>query len=247
MPAAAGYAPPAPKKSSSVPILVGVLAAVVVGGMCVVGILVALLLPAVQAAREAARRAQCQNNLKQIGLAMHNYHGAYGVFPPAYVADENGKPMHSWRVLLLPFLEQAALYEQYDFDEPWNGPKNRRLSQTIVAVYACPSQGPPSTNTNYVVVVGPNTIFRDGQPARMLDITDGTSNTIMVIDAGNTGVNWLEPRDLDMNSALSVSGRHPGAVNVLMADGSVRALPTGPRGTQNLQQLLTMDGGEAVQ
>jgi len=242
----ATYAPPASKKSSSVPILVGVLAAVVLGGVCIVGILMALLFPAVQAAREAARRSQCANNLKQIGLAMHNYNDAYGSFPPAYIADENGKPMHSWRVLLLPYLEQTALYGQYNFDEPWNGPNNSRLAATVVPIYGCPSQGAPISNTSYVVVLGPNTIFRDDQPARLQDITDGTSNTILVIDAANTGINWLEPRDLDMNSVLSVSGRHPGVVQVLMADGSVRTLPVGAGGTQNLPQLLTMDGGEVV-
>ncbi|MBI3467873.1 MAG: DUF1559 domain-containing protein [Planctomycetes bacterium] len=241
----AGYMPP-PKKSSAVPILVGVLAAVFVGGVCIVGILVALLLPAVQAAREAARRSTCQNNMKQIALAMYNYQDTYGTFPPAYIADEDGKPMHSWRVLLLPYLKQKALYSQYHFDEPWNGPNNSRLAATIVPVYACPSQAGPSANTNYVVVAGQNTMFRGDQPARVQDIRDGTSNTVMVIDAGNTGINWLEPRDLDMNSVLSIMGPHPGVVQVVMADGSVRALPVGPGGTQNLQPMLTIDGGEVV-
>src|SRR4029453_12945484 len=74
---------------------------------------VALLLPAVQQAREAARRTQCKNNLKQIGLALHNYADVYGSFPPAYIADETDKPMHSWRVLILPFLDQDQLYKEY--------------------------------------------------------------------------------------------------------------------------------------
>jgi hypothetical protein len=240
-PAAAAYAPPAAKKSSTVPILIGVLAAVVLGGMCLVGILVALLLPAVQAAREAARRSSCQNNLKQIALALHNYNDVYGSLPPAYVADENGKPMHSWRVLILPFLEQQALYDQYKFDEPWDGPNNSRLAQTIVSVYGCPSEGQLSANTSYVAVVGPNTAFQGDQPVKFRDITDGLSNTLMVIDAANTGINWMEPRDLDMTSVFSATGRHPKVINVMMGDGSVRSIPVGD---PNLQAMLTINGGE---
>src|SRR6476661_8060061 len=109
--------------------------------IAIIAVLVALLLPAVQQAREAARRSQCKNNLKQIGLALHNYHDVNGCFPPAYIADENGKPMHSWRVLILPYLDQAALHTEYNFSEPWDGPNNSRLLARRPAVYACPSHG----------------------------------------------------------------------------------------------------------
>src|SRR5262249_42952585 len=78
-----------------------------------------------------ARRSQCKNNLKQIGLAMFNYHDAYGCFPPAYIADADGRPMHSWRVLLLPFLDEAARYRKYRFDEPWDGPNNSELATSV--------------------------------------------------------------------------------------------------------------------
>lgn len=82
-------------------------------------------------AREAARRAQCSNNLKQIAFSLHSYHDRYGCFPPAYIADEEGKPMHSWRVLILPFIEEQALYDRYAFTEPWDGPSNRRLAGPV--------------------------------------------------------------------------------------------------------------------
>ena len=85
----------------------------------IVGLLTTLILPAVQSSREAARRTQCVNNLKQIGLAMHNYHATYDTFPPAGTVDAEGKPLLSWRVLLLPFLEQDALYRQFHLDEAW--------------------------------------------------------------------------------------------------------------------------------
>ncbi|MBM4093450.1 MAG: DUF1559 domain-containing protein, partial [Planctomycetes bacterium] len=96
MPAPGPMPAPAPRSSTNTLLIV----AIVLGAMCVcsVPILVALLLPAVQAARESARRMRCQNNLKQIGLALMNYHDTYKRFPAAYIADENGRPMHSWRV-----------------------------------------------------------------------------------------------------------------------------------------------------
>ena len=100
---------------------------------------VALLLPAVQAAREAARRSQCCNNLKQIGLALHNYHMVFKTLPFAVVTNEDGKPMQSWRAAILPFIEQPALVKQYDPREPWDSPKNRAISPMMPSVFRCPS------------------------------------------------------------------------------------------------------------
>ena len=105
---------------------------------------IGLLLPAFSSAREAARRMQCLNNLKQIALALHNYHDVYGVFPPAYIPDAQGKPKHSWRVLILPFLEEQGTYEKYDFDEPWDGPNNRALLTSMPrATPVHPTPGTP--------------------------------------------------------------------------------------------------------
>ena len=95
-----------------------------------------LLLPAVQSAREAAFCVVCSNNLKQIAMALHMYNEQYGSFPPAYIADENGNPKHGWRVLILPFLDEQALYDKYDFDEPWNGPNNSKLADSMPPVYS---------------------------------------------------------------------------------------------------------------
>ena len=95
---------------------------------------VASLLPAVSAAREAARRAAGSNNLKQIGLAMHNFHESYGGFPAAYSGDKTGKPLLSWRVHILPFVEGEALYRQFKLDEPWDSPHNKKLIARMPAV-----------------------------------------------------------------------------------------------------------------
>jgi len=165
------------------------------------GILVALLLPAVQAAREAARRVACTNNMKQIGLAMYSYEQKYGCFPPAFIPDKDGKPLHSWRVLVLPYLGQQALYAQYRFDEPWDGPHNRTLASQMPSVYACPTDMPPGGSvTSYAMLVGPHAISTGPKGRSSSEIKDGLSNTIMVAEAADAGINWMEPRDLNTES-----------------------------------------------
>jgi type II secretory pathway pseudopilin PulG len=217
------------------------------------GILAALLLPAVQSAREAARRTQCMNNLKQIGLALHTYHDEYNTFPPAYVADAGGKPMHSWRVLILPYLEERALYNEYDFSEPWDGPNNSRLLARMPRVFACPSDSSStaSTTTDYAGVLGEHCVFRGTQPVRMADISDGTSNTLLVGEAAGARIPWMKPADIniDQHPALGdpdgFSGNHAGGVNFLHCDAAVRfiSLSINP---QTLTALFTRDGNEVT-
>jgi prepilin-type processing-associated H-X9-DG protein len=225
------FAPP-PKQAAGAVVVVVTVVGIFMGLLTCGGILIALLLPAVQAAREAARRAQCCNNLKQIGLAMHNYHDTYGSFPPAYIADADGKPMHSWRVLILPFIEQSPLYDQYDFNEPWDGPNNILLADLIPSVYACSSHPLAGSDTCYAMIVGPGTISDGPSATRLQDMIDGTSNTLMIVEAAGSGINWMEPRDLDAGTisfqvndpaeTAGIKSDHPGGANVAICDGSVR-------------------------
>jgi len=228
--------------------------------------LLCLLLPAVQVSREAPRRFQCMNNLKQIGLALLNYHHDHGCFPPAYIPDASGKPMHSWRVLLLPYLEQQALYDQYDFDEPWDGPNNSTLTATGPPNYFCPSDPNPYQMgaTNYLAVVGPTAAWAGAKPRRLDDFADGPHATLLVVEVANSGINWMEPRDLSFDRARArVNRKSPGGIssphvrpgryfyhdytgaNVLCADGSIRFL-TDDVPPAVLERLLTIDGGEAM-
>ncbi len=210
----------------------------------VFGFCVLLMLPAVSNAREAARRMQCSNNLKQIALALHNYHDTHKSFPPAYIADENGRPMHSWRVLILPFLESSPLHRQYRFDEPWDGPNNRRLAAFVPPPYQCPSQVyADGSRTSYLAVVGPRTAWPDAAGSRLKDFVDGTPNTIMVIEADPYEVNWMEPRDLSYQQAVDLMSRvdfdrdghvyedffwrHTPVRGTVLADGSVQFIPDG--------------------
>jgi prepilin-type processing-associated H-X9-DG protein len=238
-----------------------VLAVVLVVALVCGGILVALLLPAVQAAREAARRAQCSNNLKVIGLAMHNYEVQYGCFPPAFIPDKNGKPMHSWRVLILPYIEgENALYQQYRFNEPWDSPHNRALASRMPRVYACPSDVPPGGSvTSYAMLVGPHAFSTGPRGRRAAEIRDGLSNTIAVAEAADAHINWMEPRDIkaeDMQFQIGrgptpnagnaeISSRHANGANVLFCDGAVHFI-SGNTDPQQLKAMTTVDGGETI-
>lgn len=229
-------------------ILGGVAAVMLVCG----GIGAALLLPAVQQAREAARRSKCKNNLLQIGLALHNYHDTYGCFPPAYIADADGRPLHSWRVLILPYIDEAPLYNQYKFSEPWDGPNNSRLLASMPPVYACPSHaGPPGTTTAYVAVFGDDCIFQGAEATKMGDILDGSSNTLVVGETTGANIPWMKPEDVDVGKHPSIgdksglSSHHTGGAHFLSADGTVRFI------SQNINQktldaLFTRAGGEQV-
>jgi prepilin-type processing-associated H-X9-DG protein len=211
-----------------------------------------LLARAVGEAREEARRAQCVCNLKLIGLALHNYHSVYGCFPPAYVVGPDGKPWHSWRVLVWPFIESNPLCSRYNFNEPWDGPNNRTLIGTNY-VYSCPThRSTPSPFTNYVAVVGPGTVFPGAGTTSIADIHDGTANTLMLAECSDLDIPWTEPRDLDV-SKLSFrvndparpgpSSRHPGGANVVLADGSCRFFKNTIR-PKTLKPLFTIRGGE---
>jgi hypothetical protein len=225
---------------------------VFVGLVCL--FVIALFLPAVGTAPHSLR-SLCRNNLKQLAIAMHNYHDVYRCFPPAYVPDKNGRPMHSWRVLLLPFMEAGHLYKQYRFDEPWNGPHNRKLAARPVDAFRCPADTGRETDSSYFVVVGPKTVFPGAVPIRIKDITDGTFSTILLVEAADSGINWLEPRDLSYVEAIrglnpksgwGISSHHKGGgACVVFADGSPEMLRDGIP-VEQLRLLLERNDGHEV-
>jgi type II secretory pathway pseudopilin PulG len=212
------------------------------------GILIALLLPAVQAAREAARRSQSMNNLKQIGLALHNYHDVHGSFPPAVVTDANGKPLYSGRVLLLPYIEQKEVYDAFDLTQAWDSDRNRAISETPIPVFMDPSSADPTSGkTDYFFVTGTGAIFEGDKAFSVAAITDGTSNTLAVVEAKSNGAHWAEPRDVDFSQPMALPlGSHPNGNLGLMADGSVRFLSK-TINPATIRQLSTKGGGEVLQ
>ena len=214
------------------------------------GVLVALLLPAVQAAREAARRPQCTNNLKQFGLAMHNYHSATNALPKPAITDKDGKPLLSWRVAILPYIEQAELYNKFKLDEPWDSPHNKALINEMPSTYLCPSwrvTGPGMTT--YQAFVGPGALFEEGKATGFQDVTDGLSNTLMVVEAKDAVI-WTKPDDLKFDplaapSLYGASSNHPGGFNALFGDGSVRFIKVSIN-PEVMKALITRNGGEAL-
>ena len=246
MPPAGYYAPrPASGGAGGTVTLIIVLAVVVL--MCPCGI--ALLLPAVQAAREAARRASSQNNMRQIGIALFNYHDTYGQFPPAIVTDKSGQPLYSGRVLLLPFLEQKPLFDSFDKTAAWDSPANMAYSQTMLRVFVDQSNPNQGSDGSYAFLVGTGAMFEQGQAITLGTIADGTSNTMAMIEVQSTGGSWAAPGEVDI-SQLGVTGlppgSHPGGNIVLMADGSVRFMSRSVA-PQVLQSAATRAGGEPGQ
>ena len=210
-----------------------------------------LLPAAVQKTRVAAKRTQSQNNLKQIAMAMHNYHDTFGFFPPQALKDKkdkNGKPLLSWRVAILPFIEQDALYRQFKLDEPWDSEHNKKLLEQMPKIYApVNAKTGEKYETYYQGFAGKGTVFEPGEKIRIADIVDGTSTTIMIVEAANS-VPWTKPEDLpfDPEKPLPKLGAEfPDIFNAAFCDGSVHAI-TKKIDDKTLRALITRNGGEPV-
>jgi hypothetical protein len=207
------------------------------------------LLPAVQKVREAAMRVTSQNNLKQIALAMHNHNDQFGRLPAAAISSRAGKPLLSWRVAILPYIEEEALYRQFKLDEPWNSPHNIKLLEKMPKTYASPVTGISQPgHTFYRVFTGPNTPFVGATPPRIpTTFQDGTSNTILVVEAGQA-VPWTKPDELVYNPAgplPPLGGLFKNGFSVAMADGSVRFLMR-TISEKTLRAAITPAGGEIL-
>jgi type II secretory pathway pseudopilin PulG len=251
--------PPKPSRSAVPVVLIVVLALLVPGAICGVLLLAAILLPAVQAAREAVRIEKSSQNLRQIGVALHDYHDAFLTLPPAFIPDAAGKPRTSWRTLILPYLEQKPLSDRYDFRIAWDDPQNAAVGQTPLAIFHSPRDPSRLANrTSYVVITctslpgqRPDTAFAGARAPRFADFRDGTTNTIVVVEIKNSDIQWSEPRDVDLES-LSTDPSAPNSIDlaggalVLFCDGSTRLLPRGTT-LETLKALLTPGGMEMVQ
>jgi Protein of unknown function (DUF1559) len=205
-----------------------------------------MMTPAIGKMRQAAYKAQTQNNLKQIGIALHTYHDALGTFPPAAVVDKKAKPQLSWRVMILPFIEQDALYREFKLDEPWDSDHNKTLIEKMPRTYMLPNGKSKPGMTHYRGFVGNDAFWDPVQGAKIQTITDGTSNTWMVVEA-EEGVPWSKPDDLpfDPTKDLPALGKFwKGGFNVLLCDGSVRYFPAVPK---MAKAMITRSGGEVIQ
>lgn len=239
-----------PKKSNAV---LWIVLAVAGGGfVMVILILIALLLPAVQQAREAARRSTSKNNMKQIGLAMHNYHDVFSMFPPGAIETTDGKPYHSWQTQILPFMDQAPLYNDIDFDFAWDDPNNQIIFEQVLPVYLNPTIEEKISPEGYGLshYVGNKLLLKKNKGIRIRDITDGTSNTIIAVETGQNFKPWGDPTSMTepaniMSLGSGKKSSYRGGNHVLMGDGSVRFVSENID-PELLKVLSTPDGGERV-
>lgn len=219
----------------------------------IIVVLVGLLIPARRTARPAARRMSCANNLKQIALALNNYESKYQSFPPVFTTDDHGRPLHSWRTLLLPFLEQESLYQRIDLSKPWNAPENSILADQKLRIpgYHCPETNPDADETTYVVIVDDSTCFPAGKSVQLSQISDGASQTIAVVELPKEqAVKWSSPSDLRLNDFLQLvrSGKaisHQQGFHVAMTDGSIQFISS-DISNSDLRAMLTKSAGDAL-
>ena len=190
-------------------------------------LMVWLLMPAVNAPR-VARRPACLNHMRMIALAILNYESAHGHLPPPYSTDDEGRPLHSWRVLILPYMEEVALYEAIDLTKPWDDPVNLALASQMPSYYQCPDFQPNSPadefTTPYVAVIGDNTAWPRSGGRKMSDIVDGASRTLAVLESEKYRLHWMSTADPDIEMItdaveLLSNGTHQGGQTYSCLDG----------------------------
>jgi Protein of unknown function (DUF1559) len=206
-----------------------------------------------QAAVGIAKKAESgvvRSHLKALSMAMHNYHDVYRHFPPAAIRDAQGRPLLSWRVSLLPYLDEGELYKQFHLDEPWDSAHNKPLIAKLPEVFTPDSPKlREEGKTTMLVPVGKQTIFGPKDGLRIREITDGTTNTILIVNADwARGVEWTRPEDLNVDGVDAkriLFGSRKDGFAAAFADGSIRFI--GPNfGSDLLHALLTRNGGEPV-
>jgi hypothetical protein len=183
------------------------------------------------------------NNLKQIGLAFHSFHDAYN-YLPGDILDKDGKPLLSWRVAILPYIEQNDLYNQFKTDEPWDSANNKKLIEKMPKLYAPVRVTAKAGETFYQVFTGEDALFGPKKKPSILSITDGTSLTGMVFEAGDP-VTWSKPADMafDQKKPLpKLGGLFDGECLVAMCDGSVKHLRKKPDEEQMKYLIMPADG-----
>jgi hypothetical protein len=186
-------------------------------------------------------------------LAVANYESAHGHYPPAFVAGPDGRPWHSWRVLILPYIEYQDLHAEYRFDEPWDGPHNHRLLDRMPKLYRFHNRRDPGqTTTNYLAVVGPDTLWPGAEPRRPADVTDNLSSTVLIAENRGLDVPWMAPVDLELGR-MSLEFNHPHGLSswyvtpaMVTADGAVHTVGQDWYDPAVLRAMLTATGGERL-
>jgi prepilin-type processing-associated H-X9-DG protein len=203
-------------------------------------------LSATEQLRLAAARDKSRNNLKLIGLALHYSHEANSHFP-GNITDKDGKPLLSWRVAILPYVEEEQLYKQFKLDEPWDSEHNKKLIKQMPKLYLPVRGEVKEGHTFYQSFTGKGAFLGGEKPSKLADITDGTSNTLMAVEAGEPVI-WTKPEDISFDPKKELpklGGLFGGGFNALLCDGSVRTLKKNVD-PKTLKALITIAGGEQI-
>ena len=208
-------------------------------GLVFAGLLVYCFRPSSQGF-SLGKRLQCMNNARNVALAVLNYACSYKEFPPAYMSDSTGRPLYSWRVLILPFLEEAELYNEFHLDEPWDSPHNLTLLEKCPKIFQCPALefDPTKGETTYAMIIGPNAIS-NGPKSIEVDGFDKPQESVILIAESNRRIPWTAPKDIPMESLRlgliapneetaetpGVAASHNGSTVVVYADGNAETLP----------------------
>jgi type II secretory pathway pseudopilin PulG len=220
------------------------------------GLIYVVVVPQVARQRQNAVHQRTRLRLAKIGQALQMYSQSHGSYPPAITYDAAGKPMHSWRVLILPELGYPELHARYDFTQPWDSPVNSAIGYEMPVEYASATD-PTARSQNessFYVITGKGSAFPDSGTTRLEDIRDGTRDTVLVAETPAYGFSWLEPRDIRLarlesrvngSPGQSFASESPLGPQVLTADGEVRTLRFDAP-AEAIPALATIDGGEAI-
>lgn len=202
-------------------------------------------------------RPPCMNNLRNLGLAILNFESSRSCYPAAQIVSADGTPLHSWRSQLLPYVELTQLYDSIDFSKSWLNPINDKPRSTVVDGFRCPDAKlkRDDVKTSYIGIVGKETIWKpDGVSTKISAVTDGTSNTILVVESDRHRTPWMSPNDLTFDQLKAnlkasnyelLSSPHTGGSFVTLADGSCRYIPN-TISDATLEALLTIGSGDSI-
>jgi hypothetical protein len=213
-----------------------------------------LILPMRRTASEAARRMSCSSNLRCLGLAILAYEKDYQCLPPAYTVDANGRRLHSWRTLILPYVAEESIYQLIDLTKPWNDPVHDKVRQKFPDVFRCPSTKASPGFTTFQTVIAERSCLQPASGRKLSEIVDGSSTTVVLVETPQSqAVHWMQPQDIDLSNLFREESRtstenrqkyaHSGGFHVVLLDGSTRLFSV-PIDRDDLTAMITIDGGE---
>lgn len=225
------------------------------GGILLSSLTTAVWVPFLLHGRERAHRVECVNRVRQLSLAIEGYANARGAVPPAYSIDDQGRPVHSWRTLAAENTEafdgEGGYGDRLDPALPWDSPRNHAVAQFPLSEFHSFGADHESRETDFVGVVGPGFVFDGSKSTKLEEIKDGPENTILFVEMVDSGIPWIEPRDVTLPDMLARMGqramsRHKDGFHVAMCDGSVRFLEYDKLDANLFKAMLTIAGGEKV-